>query len=160
MENEEKILEAIQNLAASMEQGFSNMNGRFEAIEDRLSQQETKTKKTYRLQQAQAEDIESLKSIVRDMAKKAPLRVWEDGTAIERDDAYLRFEKIGIGRRKAMRALRNAGAIRLGTQGKNTVTIYFDGHCQRVIVVNNQFGEAIDIGSENTHEQGTCNSAG
>lgn len=136
MSQEEKILEALANLTATMEKGFSEMNGRFESIESRLDQQEKKSRRTYRCQQLQAAEIERLKEIVHGLAHDAPVRVWEDSAAIRKSDAYPMFEEEGISSRKAMRALRNAGAIKLAAHGRsNTPTVWLDGKSQRVIVV-------------------------
>lgn len=88
MENEEKILAAIASLTSTMEKGFSDMTGRFEAIERRLDQQEADGKRAYRQQQLQEADIQKLKEIVRDLAENRPVRVWEDATAIQKKDAY------------------------------------------------------------------------
>ena len=135
MENENKILDAIANLAVSMEVGFSGINSRFESIESRLDSQEKQSKRTYQKQELQNEEIQKLKMSVRRLAESAPVRTWPGRTAILKEDAYPEFEKQGVSARRAMRALRRSGTIQIDTGGKNTVCIYLNGRCQRVIVV-------------------------
>lgn len=133
--SEDKVLEAIAKLAAAVENGFSSMDGRFEAIESRLGKQEKKARRTARQQQLQASEIEKLKAIVQRLARQAPVRTYDDASAIRRDAAYQEFEECGIDKVTAMKALREGGAIRRGHQGRNTDTIWLDGKCQRVIIV-------------------------
>lgn len=133
--SEDKVLEAIAKLAAAVENGFSSMDGRFEAIESRLGKQEKKARRTVRQQQLQASEIEKLKAIVQRLARQAPVRTYDDASAIRRDAAYQEFEECGIDKVTAMKALREGGAIRRGHQGRNTDTIWLDGKCQRVIIV-------------------------
>lgn len=111
------------------------MEGRFEAIESRLGKQEKKVRRTARQQQLQASEIEKLKAIVQRLARQAPVRTYDDASAIRRDAAYQEFEECGIDKVTAMKALREGGAIRRGHQGRNTDTIWLDGKCQRVIIV-------------------------
>lgn len=133
--DEEKILQAIANLATTVSQGFSNMEGRFESIEGRLDKQEKKLRRTAVRQQLQAEQIDELGKIVLDMAESAPLRSWDSSAAICKEDAYRSFEEMGVGRRTAMRALEKAGLIWTDSGHKRTKTIWLDGKCQRVIIV-------------------------
>lgn len=133
--NEDKVLEALAKLTATMEKGFSDMNGRFEAIEERLGRQEKKARRTSRQQRLQASEIEKLKHIVRTLARQAPVRTYDDASAIRKEGAYQEFEECGIDKVTAMKALRECGAIRRGHQGRNTDTIWLDGKCQRVIIV-------------------------
>ena len=136
MENNQKILQAIESLTAAMEKGFSEMNGRFENIESRLDRQEKKTRSAYKRQQLQTEEIENLKRIVQDLARESPARTWPDRAAIRKSDAYPRFEDQGITPRTAMRALRSSGTIRPEPAGKgSTMCVRIDGRCTRVIVV-------------------------
>lgn len=133
--NEEKVLEAIEKLTATMEKGFSDMNGRFEAIESRLWRQEKKAQRTARQQRLQASEIEKLKRIVQRLARQDPVRTYDDASAIRKEGAYQEFEECGIDKVTAMKALQECGAIRRGHQGRNTDTIWLDGKCQRVIIV-------------------------
>lgn len=133
--DEEKILQAIANLAATVTQGFSDMEGRFEGIEDRLDKQEKKLRRTAVRQQLQADQIDELGRIVRDMAETAPLRSWDGSAAICKEDAYRSFEELGVGRRTAMKALERAGVIWTDNRNRRTKTIWLDGKCQRVIIV-------------------------
>lgn len=133
--DEEKMLEAIAKLTATMEKGFSDMSGRFEAIESRLGRQEKKVQRTAKQQRLQTAEIDKLKHIVRRLATQAPVRTYDDASAIRKEGAYREFEECGIDKVAAMKALRECGAIRRGHQGRNTDTIWLDGKCQRVIIV-------------------------
>lgn len=142
MDNEEKILSAISELNTAVSDGFAAVNDRIESINKRLDEQEHKTRRVYRFQQLQAAEVEKLKEIVFGLARDSPVRSMNHGTAILKSDAYPRFEEQGVSSRKAMRALRTAGMIRLDRCGKNTTTIYLSGHCQRVIIVKDEGGES------------------
>jgi len=133
--NEDKILQAIASLTATMEKGFSDMSARFEAIEDRLGSQERKTRKTAQRQALQESEIRKLKEIVQRLATSEPC--WSQGNtaAIRKESAYREFGECGIGKVTAMRALRKTGVVKQDPEGKNTCTIYLDGECTRVIVV-------------------------
>ena len=133
--NEEKVLEALAQLNATMERGFSEMSGRFEAIESRLGKQEKTIKRTAKRQRLQASEIEQLKAVVQDLARQAPVRNYGDASAIRRDAAYHGSKRCGIDKVTAMKALREAGTIRPGHEDRNTDTIWLDGKCQRVIIV-------------------------
>lgn len=133
--NEEKVLEALAQLNATMQHGFSEMSGRFEAIESRLGKQEKTIKRTAKRQRLQASEIEQLKAVVQDLARQAPVRNYGDASAIRRDAAYHGFKRCGIDKVTAMKALREAGTIRPGHEDRNTDTIWLDGKCQRVIIV-------------------------
>lgn len=133
--NEDRILEAIASLSETVSKGFRDVEGRFESIESRLEQQERASRKTHIRQEAQAGDIEKLKKIVCDLAREVPVKVMPDYTAIQKGDAYSKFEAQGYSSRKAMRALRCADVIKQDPEGKNTCTIYLDGKRQRVICV-------------------------
>lgn len=133
--DEQKVLEALAKLNKTVERGFSGMNKRFEAIESRLGRQEKKAQRTARQQRLQAAEIDELKRIVRRLAKQAPVRTYDDASAIRKEGAYQAFEECGIDKVAAMKALQECGAIRRGHQGRNTDTIWLDGKCQRVIIV-------------------------
>lgn len=144
--NEEKILEAISQLGITMNNGFSEINGRFKAIEERLGIQEASTKATQQAQQLQSEEIRRLQKIVYQLAADKPVRAMPKGTAIRKSDVYPLIEKEGFSVRKAMCSLRNAGIIQADHEAKsgktrNTVNIRMDGRTQRVIVVIS--GEAL-----------------
>lgn len=138
--NEEKILEAISQLGITMSNGFSEINGRFKVIEERLGVQEARASAAQQTQRLQSEEIRRLQEIVRDLAEKKPVRSMPDGTAIKRSDAYPLFEKEGFSVRKAMCSLRDAGTIRADHEQKsgktrNTINVRVEGQLQRVIVV-------------------------
>lgn len=138
--SEEKILEAISQLGITMNNGFSEINGRFKAIEDRLGIQEASTKATQQAQQLQSKEIRKLQEIVRQLAEDKPIRAMPNGTAISKNDAYPLIEKEGFSVRKAMCSLRKAGVIQADHETKsgktrNTVNIRMNGRIQRVIVV-------------------------
>lgn len=133
--NEDKVLEALAQLNATMQRGFSEMSGRFEDIERRLGKQEKTAKRTAQRQRLQASEIEQLKAVVQDLARQAPVRDYGDASAIRRDAAYHGFKRCGIDKVTAMKALREAGTIRPGHEDRNTDTIWLDGKCQRVIIV-------------------------
>lgn len=135
MNQEEKILDALAALTASMQKGFSDMAGRFEAIESRLDLQEKKTRKVTSFQQLQEAEIAELRAAVKQIAEREPLRTWHGGTAIRKETAYREFEKQGVGRVTALRALQKDGLIKAGDRNRRTQVIYHDGHAQRVIVV-------------------------
>lgn len=143
MDNEQMILQAIAQLTDTVTKGFQDMEGRFEGIESRLDGQERKLRRTAVRQQLQDSQIEELSKIVQDMAENAPLRSWDGSAAICKEEAYQRFEEIGVGRRIAMRALEKAGAIRADKNSRRTKVIRLDGKCQRVIIV-----EAEDSGEQ------------
>lgn len=48
--NEDKVLEALAQLNATMQQGFSEMSGRFEDIERRLGKQPAKDLSSIKIQ--------------------------------------------------------------------------------------------------------------
>lgn len=135
MSEQEKILEALANLSASMTKGFEDMGARFEEIENRLGNQERKTRKTAQRQVLQEKEIQELKDIVYKMAETQPYMERPGGVAIRKEPAYRAFAKRGIGKVTAMRALRDAGTIMTDCEGHNTCVIYLDGQCERVIVV-------------------------
>lgn len=135
MDNEKAILEAISDLRNAVSQGFNDMDGRFESLESRLGGQEKKLRRTEARQRKQAGEIAELQKIVRDLAQHAPLRDWGDTAAIRKEDAYRGFEQLGVGKVVAMRELEKAGTIRTTNDSKRTKTIWLDGKCQRVIIV-------------------------
>ena len=141
MDQEEKILEALANLTAAVQKGFSDMSGRFEAIEDRLDRQEKKARKTAQRQQLQAAEIAELKEAVRGLAEREPLRIWPDAAAIRKESAYREFEERGVGKLTALRALQKDGTIRAGSENKRTQVIRVDGDVRRVIVVTIEEGK-------------------
>lgn len=132
---EEKLLEALETLTATMNKGFSDMGARFEGIEARLGAQERKTKKAARRQALQESEIQDLKKMVYQLAQSQPCRKRGNAVAIRKEPVYSEFEERGISKVAAMRALRDAGAIKAYQDGKNTRTIYLDGHLERVIIV-------------------------
>ena len=103
--NEDKVLEALAQLNATMQQGFFEMSGRFEDIERRLGKQEKTAKRTAQRQRPQASEIEKLKAIVQDLARQAPVRHYGDASAIRRDEAYHGFKRCGIDKVTAMKQL-------------------------------------------------------
>ena len=137
----EEILQAIRELTDTMNKGFSDMSGRFETIEKRLGIQEKKARKTYTRQKLMEADVQALKNIIRELAEKEPCRVRPDGTAIRKEAAYEKFGDCGIGKVKALCALRDAGVIRTDATGKNTCTIWLDNKPQRVLIVLGEGGE-------------------
>ncbi len=137
----EEILQAIRELTDAMNKGFSDMSGRFETIEKRLSIQEKKARKTYTRQKLMEADVQALKDIIHELAEKEPCRVRPDGTAIRKEAAYEKFGDCGIGKVKALCALRDAGVIRTDATGKNTCTIWLDNKPQRVLIVLGEGGE-------------------
>lgn len=137
----EEVLQAIRELTDAMNKGFSDMSGRFETIEKRLSIQEKKARKTYTRQKLMEADVQALKDIIHELAEKEPCRVRPDGTAIRKEAAYEKFGDCGIGKVKALCALRDAGVIRTDATGKNTCTIWLDNKPQRVLIVLEEGGE-------------------
>ena len=137
----EEVLQAIRELTDAMNKGFSDMSGRFETIEKRLSIQEKKARKTYTRQKLMEADVQALKDIIHELAEKEPCRVRPDGTAIRKEAAYEKFGDCGIGKVKALCALRDAGVIRTDATGKNTCTIWLDNKPQRVLIVLGEGGE-------------------
>ena len=137
----EEILQAIRELTDAMNKGFSDMSGRFETIEKRLSIQEKKARKTYTRQKLMEADVQALKDIIHELAEKEPCRVRPDGTAIRKEATYEKFGDCGIGKVKALCALRDAGVIRTDATGKNTCTIWLDNKPQRVLIVLGEGGE-------------------
>lgn len=133
--SEEKILQAIEALTASMEKGFTEMGARFEAIENRLGQQERKARRTAHRQTLQENEIQQLKEIVQRLAASEPYWAQGNRVAISKEAAYKEFGECGIGKVTALRALQKTGVIKQDSQGKNTCTIYLDGECKRVIMV-------------------------
>ena len=133
--NEDKILQAIEALTTSMEKGFTDMSARFEAIENRLGQQERKARKTAQRQVLQESEIQQLKEIVQRLAASQPYRAQGNRVAISKEAAYKEFKDCGIGKVTALRALQKTGVIQQDSQGKNTCTIYLDGEFKRVLVV-------------------------
>ena len=138
--NEEKILAAIAGIGETMQQGFAQMNGRFEALERRLGIQEKETARQSAEAALQAEELRKLKEIVYSLAEEKPARTMPQGTAVLKEDAYPRFQEQGYTPRKALCALRDAGEIHTAPEkntGKvhNTITVKIDGKCKRVIIV-------------------------
>lgn len=135
MEYEQLTLEGFEQRTAALEQSLSEMEKRLAAVEQRLGRQETKTRKANQYRQLQAEQIEQLTEIVKDLAAETPLRAGTETAAISKEEAYRRFMEYGIGKVTAMRALRKAGAIKARYADRNTDTIWLNGKCQRVIIV-------------------------
>lgn len=107
-------------------------------IENRLSRQEEKSRKTAERQRLQEKDIEELKKIVLDLAENKPIKRRCDGVAVAKEDAYRRFASKGIGKVTATRALRDAGMLATDTQGKCTITIWHNGGCLRVLLITSE----------------------
>ena len=135
MNQEEKILDALANLTAAMQKGFSDMGGRFQAIEERLDQQEKKARKTAKRQHLQAEEILELKKAVKALAEREPLRTWPDAAAIRKESAYREFEERGVGKVTALRALQKEGTIKADNRGKYTQVVRIEGGVRRVLVI-------------------------
>ena len=85
MTNEEKILSTLAELSDRIEQGFAGMNSRFAEMEDRLTKQEQKTRKTAARQQLQSEQIRQLTECVRELAAQEPIWHGRSETAIQKD---------------------------------------------------------------------------
>lgn len=142
MGNEDEILRRLDELSKMVDGGFKGMREAIADLEGRMERQEMKTRQTAHRQQLQASEIEGLKRIVRDLADSDA--AWQRGgeTAIRKEPAYEEFEEAGIGKRVAMRALRDAGAIKADSQNKTTCTIRIGGKAERVIIVLDAAGES------------------
>lgn len=133
--NENEIQKALERLTEAVNKGFSDMDSRFQSIENRLGAQEKQAAKTRKQQKLQQVEIDKLKKIVCNLAEQAPIRTVHGGTAIPKSEAYPKFEECGISSRAAMRELRKAGMIRVNGDGRNTCPVWIDGKAQRVIIV-------------------------
>lgn len=133
---DEEILLALRDLTATVDKGFSAMNERFAAIEERISMQERRTKKIYTRQAMTEDTVKKLEEIVYRLAKDEPCKIRPDGTAIRKEAAYQEFESAGVGKVKATCALRRAGVLKPGDNGRhNTCVIWLDGKPTRVLIV-------------------------
>ena len=132
---DDKILEAITALTATVNDNFKAMRDSLTDIEERLTQQEGKTRKISERQRLQEKDIEELKKIVLDLAERKPIKKRCDGVAISKEEAYRRFAGKGIGKVTATRALRDAGMLATDTEGKCTITIWNNGGYLRVLLI-------------------------
>lgn len=135
--DEGKVLAAIEALS-------QKMDSRFETLEQRLTEQERRSKKADKatrkvaeVQRQQGADIERLKQIVYTLAEQEPLRRWEcpPTVAVQKETAYADFERNGFNRREAARLLDEAGVIRHDPRGKRAPAIRLDGRIQRVLIV-------------------------
>lgn len=132
--DQELIIYKLEKLSEQVGTGFRSVGAALDELERRLGKQERKIKKTAKRQTLQADEIEKLKKIVRDLANSDGRRYGKD-VAIRKEPAYKKFEECGIGHREAMIALRDAGAIKADCQNKTTCTIQVDGKARRVILV-------------------------
>ena len=128
MENEQMVIEGF-------ERRITELESRLSEVERRLDGQERKARRATQFRQLQEAEIQKLKEIALDLASEEPLRSRDGTAAIRKEEAYRRFGECGVGKVTAMRALRRAGIIQIGHEGRNTDTIWLDGKCQRVIIV-------------------------
>ena len=96
--DKETILSAIQTLSERIDGSFSEIRQSLTDIEQRLKEQEDKGAKITERQALQDKDIEELKEIVLDLARREPIKVRSDGVAISKERAYRRFREKGIGK--------------------------------------------------------------
>lgn len=126
--DKETILSAIQTLSERIDGSFSEVRQSLSDIERRLGEQEIKSRKLTERQSLQEKNIEELKRIVLDLAKREPIKVRPDGVAISKERAYRRFREKGIGKVTAKKALRDAGLLATDTQGCISITIWNSGN--------------------------------
>lgn len=134
MTEQQLILQKLEELSKRMDDGFNGVSGEIRDLERRLGKQEKKIRKAAKEQSLQASEIEKLKKIVKDIADSDGRRYGSE-VAIRKEPAYEGFEECGISKRAAMRALRDAGAIKTDSQNKTTCTIRVGGKAERVIMV-------------------------
>lgn len=132
---EKAILDAISALSERIDGRFSEIRKSLTDIEQRLEMQESKSQKITERQSLQEKDIEELKRIVLDLAKREPIKVRPDGVAISKEKAYNRFREKGIGKVTAKRALRDAGVLAADAQGQISIVIWDCGKPVRVLLV-------------------------
>ena len=139
--DEKQLQEQLRSIESSIREGFASLHVAMEGMEQRLTAQEKATRKISHRQQLQQNEIEALKKIVLDLAKRRPIRRMGNEVAIPKEAAYERFADCGIGKVTATRALRDAGLLKVDSTGKCTITIWHDGGCLRVLMVSGE-GEA------------------
>lgn len=132
---EKAILDAISALSERIDGRFSEIRKSLTDIEQRLEMQESKSQKITERQSLQEKDIEELKRIVLDLAKREPIKVRPDGVAISKEKAYNRFREKGIGKVTAKRALRDAGVLAADKQGQISIVVWDCGKPVRVLLV-------------------------
>lgn len=135
MGNEDEIIKRLDELSRMVGNGFKEVNGAISDLEWRIDKQEKKIRRTTKEQSLQASEIEKLKKVVNDLADSDA--VWGRGreTAIRKEPAYKGFEAVGVGKRVALRALRDAGTIKADSENTNTCVVKINGRAERVIIV-------------------------
>ena len=133
--DKETILSAIQTLSERIDGSFSEIRQSLTDIEQRLGMQENKSRRIAEQQSLQEKDIEELKRIVLDLARREPIKVRSDGVAISKERAYRRFREKGIGKVTAKRALRDAGVLAADAQGQISIVVWDCGRPVRVLLV-------------------------
>lgn len=131
----EKILKTLGDLSHKIDISLTAIRQSLSDIEQRLKEQEDKSAKITERQALQDKDIEELKEIVLDLARREPIKVRSDGVAISKERAYRRFREKGIGKVTAKKALRDAGLLATDTQGCISITIWNSGKPVRVLLV-------------------------
>jgi hypothetical protein len=83
--DKETILSAIQTLSERIDGSFSEIRQSLTDIEQRLGMQEDKSRRIAEQQSLQEKDIEELKRIVLDLARRESIKVRPDGVAISKE---------------------------------------------------------------------------
>ena len=135
MKEIEIIVKELADLSQLVSAGFDNVNESIDALKDRLGKHGKKIHKVSKEQHLQASEIENLKKVVTNLANSDGWQYGEHMVAIRKEPAYEGFEEYGVGKRTAMRALRDAGTIKTDSQNKSTCTVRVDGKTERVIIV-------------------------
>lgn len=141
MENAERQQKALEQIGEQVSNGFKATQEYLAGMEQRLTLQERQTKRIAHHQRLQQQEIDGLKQIVLDLAKNRPIKRMGDTVAIPKEAAYERFADCGIGKVTANRALRDAGILKVGNDGKCTITIWHNGGCVRVMMVSTERDE-------------------
>lgn len=131
----EKILKTLGDLSHKIDISLTAIRQSLSDIEQRLKEQEDKSVKITERQALQDKDIEELKEIVLDLARREPIKVRPDGVAISKEKAYNRFREKGIGKVTAKRALRDAGVLAADAQGQISIVVWDCGRPVRVLLV-------------------------
>lgn len=137
--NEDKILKAIANLGVSVAELKTEIGGRLNALELKLSGNRKELRRMQKAQEMQQEQIDELTKRVDALTKSDAIWRSPKGNmvAVDKDSCYEAFEDLGIRRRQAMLTLRELNKIQLDSQGKMTVPVRsdIDGRVVRAVVI-------------------------
>lgn len=137
--NENRILEAIAALGISVAELKTEIGGRLNALELKLTGNRKEIRRIQKAQEMQQSQIDELTKRVEALTESDAIWKSPKGNmvAVDKGSCYEVFEGLGIRRRQAMLTLRELNKIQLDSQGKMTVPVRsdIDGRVVRAVVI-------------------------